>query len=378
VSGRRRRVLIIVNHAGFFLSHRLPVAIEARARGYDVHIATPRSRHVGAIEQTGLAWHEIRMARSSVAPWRELRSLISLFRLYRRLRPDLVHHVTMKPVLYGMLAARVAGVPAVVNAITGMGHVFSPVHGAPLLGRLIAALYRFVLRHRNMRVIFQNVEQRAEFVDGGALRPDEAVLIRGSGVDTSLFAPARVRRTGTPVVMMVSRMLVTKGVGEFVAAAGRLRADGVDARFVLVGEPDPDNPGSIAEAQLRAWAASGAVEYWGRRDDMPEVLRGADVVCLPSYYPEGVPKALIEAAATGLPIVATDIPGCRDIVEHGVTGLLVPYKDVPALMGALREVIENCGFRERAGRAGRERAVREFSLRQVLDATMMVYAGLLR
>lgn len=374
---RPKRVLVVVNHAGFFLSHRLPVALEARRRGYEVHVATPMSRHVARIQETGLAWHEIRMARSSRAPWTEARSILSLVALYRRLRPDLVHHVTMKPVLYGTIASRLAGVPAVVNAITGMGHVFAPVGGAPWLGRLIARVYRLVLRRPRLRVIFQNVEQRDEFLANGSLAASDAVLIRGSGVDTTAFTPAAPRATHPLVVVMVARMLATKGVAEFVAAAEQLAREGLPARFVLVGEPDPDNPGSIPAAQLERWAASGVVEYWGRREDMPEVLRGADIVCLPSYYPEGVPKALIEAAAAGLPIVTTDIPGCRDIVRHGETGLLVPYKDVGALAGALRHLLVDAEFRARAGARGREHAVRHFSLEHVLDETMKVYAGLL-
>ena len=373
---RPRRVLIVVNHAGFFLSHRLPIALEARARGYEVHIATPASRHVAKIIETGLPWHPIRLGRASTAPHLEIRSVVDMMRLYRRIRPDLVHHVTIKPVLYGTLAARLTGVPAVVNAVTGLGHVFAPDEGSPMLARAIRLAYRALLRHGNMRVIFQNVEQHDIFVADGLVRANQAILIRGSGVDTQVFAP-RPRQAGVITIGLVARMIATKGIAEFVGAAKLLRDKGVVARFVLIGEPDPDNPVSIPAAQLERWAAEGAVEYWGRCEEMPEVLARLDMVCLPSYYPEGVPKSLIEAAAAGLPIVTTDIPGCRDIVKDGENGLLVPYRDIPALASALRTFIDDAAFRASAGARGRERAFDLFSLRRVLGNTMAVYADLL-
>lgn len=378
-SPRRGRVLLVVNHAGFFVSHRLPIAVAARATGYDVHVATPRSRHVPAVEAAGLAWHPIPLSRSGRNPAHELRSVRALYRLYRRLRPDVVHHITSKPVLYGTPAARAARVPAVVNAISGMGHVFASRRKASreLMRRMIALGYRFSLRHPRMRVIFQNVDQRTEFVERRWTQPGDAVLIPGAGVDTSRFAPPANPADGEPLVVLPSRMIWSKGVAEFVAAATALRADGVRARFALVGEPDPDNPASIDDRQLRAWAAEGTVEYWGRREDMPEVLRQAHVACLPTFYPEGVPKALIEAAACGLPIVATEIAGCRAIVVHGENGLLVPIHDVARLADALRVLLDSPDLRARMGAAGRARAVREFSLEHVVDAHLSVYAELL-
>jgi glycosyltransferase involved in cell wall biosynthesis len=368
-----RRLLFVVNHAGFFLSHRLPIALAARDAGYDVVIATPKSRHVPRIIESGLAWEEIRMRRSSVNLFAELRSLIDLVRLYRRLKPDVVHHVTTKPVLYGTIAARLTRVPAVVNALAGLGHVFYESGTRRLLRRIVLFAYSFALHHRNARFIFQNMEDRELFVSRGWVKAENTILVRGSGVDVERFVPAASRAGGPLTVVLASRLLYTKGVGEFVAAARALRGR---ARFVLVGEPDPDNPGSIPEAQLREWASDGSIEYWGRRDDMPEVLAATDVVCLPTYYREGVPKVLIEAAACGVPIVTTDTPGCRDIVRDGENGVLIPPRDAGALAAALRALLGDAALRARMGTRGRQRALEEFSLPRVIDATLSLYREL--
>lgn len=373
------RLAMVVNTARFFLTHRLPLALEARRRGFDVVIVTPPAPEARTIREAGLEWQPLTLSRSSLNPATELRSVAQLAAVYRRLRPALVHHVTPKPVMYGTLAARAAGVPAVVNAVSGMGHVFVANGRRTPLQQVMPWLLRVVLRHPNMRVIFQNVEQRDDFLRWRVIRDRDAVLIRGAGVDPHEFRPVGDRdgRDGPPVVALVSRMLETKGVPDFVEAAAALRASGVDARFVLVGDEDRGNPASISRDRIRRWVDAGIVEYWGLRDDMPEVLRETDVVCLPSYYAEGLPKALIEAAACGLPIVTTDHPGCRDVVRHDVNGLLVPPRDVPALGSALRRLIDDPALRRRLGAAGRQRAIEEFSLDRVLAETMRVYEELL-
>jgi glycosyltransferase involved in cell wall biosynthesis len=285
-----------------------------------------------------------------------------------------VHHVTTKPVVYGTAIARAVGVRAIVNAISGMGYAF----GQPgLLRSTLAAGYRMSLRHPNMRVIFQNDSQREFFVHRKWLKHDQTIVIRGSGVDTEVFAPPLVRPTGSPLVCLVSRMLTTKGIPEFVEAARILRAENLDARFALVGESDPDNPDSIAEEQLRRWHAEGSIEYWGRRGDVAEILRGSAIACLPTYCPEGVPKSLIEAAASGLPIVTTDIPGCRELVLDGETGIRIPIKQVGPLVVALRTLLRDPELRMRMGARGRARVLAHYSLAYVVEAHLRVYADLL-
>jgi glycosyltransferase involved in cell wall biosynthesis len=373
---RPGRVVFVINHAGFFITHRLPLALAARTAGYDVTVVTPQSKHVQVIRDCGLQWRELRLDRSSRNPVTELRTLLALVALYRDLRPDLVHHVTAKPVLYGTVAARVAGVRAVVNAVSGLGHIFSS-QGWKLefLRRLIGLGYRAALRHRNMRVIFQNEDDRALFVSHKWLAARNTMIIRGSGVDPSVFTPA-ANPPAVPTVLFPARMLRTKGLIEFLDAVALLNAAGVRARYLLVGDPDPDNLASLGEEEVRSRAAAVGAEYWGRHTDMAAVLRQADIVCLPSYR-EGMPKSLIEAAACGLPIVTTDVPGCRDVVTHEENGLLVPIRDARAVADALQRLLADPEMRRRMGESGRRRVIASLSLQSVIDSTLSVYEELL-
>jgi glycosyltransferase involved in cell wall biosynthesis len=301
---------------------------------------------------------------------------MALYFLYRCLRPDLVHHVTLKPVLYGGMAARLTRVPAVVNALTGLGYAFiTPGWKAALLRGVLKIVLRLALGHRNGSTIFQNQNDQALLVKSGVASKSATVLIKGSGVDMIVYAPCP-EPSGTPVVLLASRMLWDKGVGEFVEAARRLRAEGVEARFVLVGAPDAGNPTAVPLKIIKNWEAEGVVEWWGHRDDMPEVFAQANLVCLPSYR-EGLPKALIEAAACGRAIVATDVPGCREIVRHGINGLLVSARDSSSLAHALQILIENPASRRSMGMEGRILAMAEYSVEQVIEQTFKLYAALL-
>lgn len=371
----RPKLLLTVNDAGFFLSHRLPIARAARDAGYEVHVATAPSPAVARIVAEGFAHHPVPVSRRGLNPLAELRSVAALTRLYRRLRPDIVHHVTIKPVLYGGLAARLARVPAVVSAVSGLGFMFIRQNLRHRISRLpLHALYRLALGHPHSRVIFQNPDDFDHFTAAGWVRPESGVLIKGSGVDLAAFAPAPEAHS-TPIVLCAARMLWDKGIGEFVAAARDLRARGVVARFVLVGDPDPGNPTSVPPARLQAWQREGVVEVWGHRDDMAAVLQEAAVVCLPSYR-EGLPKVLVEAAACARPIVATDVPGCREIARAGENALLVPVRDARALADAVARLVADPALRQRLGERGREIVEAEFSLERVVRDTLAVYAAL--
>jgi len=372
---RGPRLLFVVNNAAFFASHRLCLGLGARDAGYDVHVAAAASPALEALRTHGFAVHAIPLHRRTHDPAREARTAVALVRLYRRLRPHVVHHVTVKPVLYGSIAARLAGVPAVVNAVSGLGYVFL-ARGALARARraVVLGAYGLAFGHPNLRVIFQNDDDAALFVDRGLLPPDRVVMIRGSGVDLDRFRPV-MPPAGRPVVVLPARMLLDKGVAEFVAAARALRAAGVAARFVLVGEPDPGNPASVSRAQLDAWQAEGVVEWWGARSDMPDVLGASQIVCLPSYR-EGMPKVLLEAAAAGRAAVTTDTPGCRDAVDDGVTGLLVPARDAGALAAAIRRLIEDASLRDRMGGAARRRAEALFGEELVVRRTLETYEAL--
>lgn len=367
----RPKLLYFVTEDWYFCSHRLPLAVAAHEAGFDVTVVTRVRDHGEVIRQAGLGLISFDMSRRGMNPFRELGALVRLAALYRREKPDLVHHVAMKPVLYGTLAASLAGVPRVVNALAGMGWLFTSANlKARLIKPLVRLAFRILLRSTN--VIVQNPDDVALMA---GLSLGNVHLVRGAGVDTRLFRPAPPP-AGDPVVMLASRMLWDKGVGEFVEAARMLQRMGVSARFVLVGERDPANPSAIPESRLREWEAEGVVEWWGRREDMAEVFHQTQVVCLPSYR-EGLPKVLLEAAASGLPLVATDAPGCREIVRNDENGLLVPVRDARALAEALRRVIEDPALRRRMGERGRQIAVAEFSIEQVVEETLKVYRGLL-
>jgi glycosyltransferase involved in cell wall biosynthesis len=369
------RLLYVVNIPRFFVSHRLPLALAARAAGYEVHVATSSAgeEHIRHILAAGLPFHPLPLAQHGTSPLAEAKTLMALAALYRRLRPDLVHHVSIKPVLYGGIAARLAGVRAVVSAMSGLGYVFM---GDDLRRRVIRAgvvpLLRWALGGHT-RMIFQNPDDLARFVALGLVPAQRAVLIRGSGVDTAVYAPAPLPE-GMPVVLFAGRLMWPKGLGHFVDAARLLRGR---ARFVVAGYPEPTSPDSVPLAQLEAWQAEGVVEWWGRRDDMPAVFAASHIVCLPSTYGEGVPKVLIEAASCGRPIVTTDTPGCREIVHDGVNGRLVPPGDSAALAQALVALLEDDAQRHRMGAAGRARVLAEYSLERVVAEVLTLYERLI-
>jgi len=370
------RVLFVDNDVNSFYSYRIEMARAARDAGFDVHIAAPEGEAAETLLNEGFRFHAVPMTRSGLHPWKELATIAALFRLYRKLRPDLVHHLRLKPVLYGGLAAYGARVPAVVGLLTGLGYVFiTETRKAAVIRKLVTLSCKVAFRHGNQRIIFQNPDDQLVFVQNKILTARQTVLIKGSGVDVNVYVPTP-ERDGVPVVVLASRMLRDKGVDEFVGAARSLREAGARARFVLVGETDPGNPTAISADQLRQWASSGVVEWWGHQANMKDVLAQAHIVCLPSLR-EGVPKVLIEAAACGRAIVTTDAPGCREIVRNGENGLLVPVRDTRALAEALRLLIENAPLRAAMGLKGRDLVVREFSMERVVRETLGVYRDLL-
>ena len=372
---RPRRLLILVNDAAFFVSHRLVLAVEAQRAGYDVHVATGPGAASATITAAGLQHHVLPISRSGSNPVTELRALAAIAALYRRLRPDIVHLVTIKPVLYGGLLARQMRVPRVVAAISGFGFVFlSRGWRASVRRRLVIALYRRALRHRRIAMIFQNPQDRADMLRHVGLDAANTVLIAGSGVDVRLFGPP-TRDPAVPVVVMAARLLVDKGVREFLEAAMRLQKRGINARFQLAGTTDPGNPASMSDAEIARCRESGVVEVLGHVGDIPALFSKADVVVLPSYR-EGLPKVLAEAAAAGAAVVTTDVPGCRDATVPGVTGLLVPSGDAAALADAIASLVIDRARCARMGEAGRELAQQRFSLDHVIAEHLRVYESL--
>ncbi|MFL6622339.1 MAG: glycosyltransferase family 4 protein [Sulfurifustis sp.] len=371
------KLLYVVNDAAFFVSHRLPVAVAAKATGFDVHVAAPAGSAVGAITQAGIHFHPVPFMRAGLNVGRELQTLMSLIRLLRILRPTIVHTVTIKPVLYGGIVVRLLGSPALVSAVPGLGYVFIARGLTARLRRWVVKLaYRVSLKRARGLVIFQNADDRAAFLAAGIVNPDRARLIRGSGVDLARYIPCAPPANET-LIILPARMLWDKGVGEFVEAARILKAEGVRARFALVGDIDRHNPAAVSVEMLREWTASGPIEWWGFREDMPSVYAQAHVVCLPSYR-EGLPKALLEAVASARPIVTTDVPGCREVVRPGYNGFLVPPRDAAALARSLRTLIDDPALRTVMGARGRQIAEREFGIEQVVRETLNIYQELVR
>jgi glycosyltransferase involved in cell wall biosynthesis len=372
----KARLLFIVNEASYFRSHRLPVALAAKAAGYEVHVACASDDFGIDLSALGIQFHRVPVARGGTNPFWELRAIWSLWRLFRRLRPSLVHLVTVKPVVYGGIAARLAGVPAVVSAVAGLGSLFGDGGGwkVTLIRSLLSPMVRIACGHRNQMVILQNPDDRRRLLQLARIEERKTALIRGSGVDLRSF-PFIPEPSGTRVVVMASRLLRDKGVEEFVSAANLLRARGMDVRFWLVGDLDPKNPTSVTPAQLSAWKQEGVVECLGYCTDIPRLYAESHVVTLPSYH-EGLPRSLIEAAACGRPVVTTDAPGCRDAIEPNVTGLLVPVRDATALADALARLLNDDALRLRMGTAGRELAEREYRIEKVVESHMNIYRKL--
>ncbi len=353
------------------------MAAAAVKAGYDVALLTHVQSDREVIEAAGIRIIPLDLQRRSLNPFRELKTLLAIINVYKREKPDIVHQVAMKPVLYGSVAARLVGCTRVVNALAGLGFVFSSEQlKARLIRPLIARCLKLILRLKGNRLILQNPDDINQFVSSGLVDADSVFLIRGAGVDTDTYSVSTFS-TGSPLVLLASRLLWDKGINEFVQAAELLQKRGVTARFVLVGDVDVENPGSIPVETLMSWNKSGVIEWWGRRSDMPQVFAQAHLVCLPSTYGEGIPKVLIEAAACGRPVVTTDMPGCREIVRHNENGLLVPPKNAVALADALQQLLENPDLRWKMGSRGRKIVEQEFAQEFVIEQTLALYRSIL-
>lgn len=369
-------LLYLVNDVDFFLSHRLPIAKAAKSSGFEVHVATPCGEGVRRVNEEGFVHHVVPMRRGGIGFVKDLSTLIGIYKVFKQVKPDLVHMVTIKPVLYGGMIARLVNIPALVSAVSGLGHVFSSYGLFQRVRQwIVQGIYRVALSNSRNKVILQNEDDKQEFLSKRLARECQIILIKGSGVDLTSFSYSE-EPDGIPVVMMASRMIRDKGVVEFVNAARILLKVGVRARFVLVGDTDKENPTAISASQLASWEDHAIVEWWRWKKDMQEVLPLANIVCLPSYR-EGLPKVLLEAAACGRSIVATDVPGCREIVAHNENGLLVPARKIEPLAQAIKYLVSESKVRQRMGKQGRIMVEKGFSVENVVSETLAVYSKLL-
>ncbi len=371
----KRRLLFVVTEDWYFCSHRLALACAARDAGYEVWVATRVDQYEQKIRAEGFQLVPLQMERSSLSVRSQYRALRELTRVYREVKPDIVHHVALKPVLIGSMAAQRAKVPAVVNALAGLGFVFaSESLQARVLRPVIRAWFRHVLNRGNSRLILQNPDDVRLFVENKLIAADRIIMIRGSGVDVRHYHVLPESRD-KPTVALVARMLRDKGIVELVDAARLLRAHGRTVRVILAGGLDELNPSCLAEKEIRAWEREGLIEWWGEVEDVRTVWAQAHLAVLPSYR-EGLPKSLLEAAACGRALIATDVPGCREIVQHEKNGLLVPVRTTAPLATAIERLLDDAALRARMAKAGRELVEREFAQEKVIAKTLAVYERL--
>jgi glycosyltransferase involved in cell wall biosynthesis len=362
------KIILFANTDWFLYNFRLASAQELAKQGHSVVLLSPAGSYAQNFQGLGLRWIELPLKRQGVNLFDEWITFWRLVRVYLAENPDLVHHFTVKCVLYGTLAARLAKIPAIVNSLTGLGYAFTGQRS--LLRSLVSLAYGLILR--STWTIFENPDDQASFLAKSWILAKKSFVIPGAGVNLQQFFPVSEPKS-VPIVTLPARLLWDKGLGEFVEAARRLRQSGYSAIFRVVGEGDPGNPTNIPESVLNDWKAENVVEWQGWRNDMAAVYAEANLICLPSYR-EGLPKTLVEAAAAGRAIVTTDVPGCRHVVKDGENGFLVPARDAVSLAQKIGLLLINRALREEMGAQARCIAEKEFSNEKIIAATLAVYA----
>lgn len=369
------KIILVGNTDWYLYNFRLSLARFLKERGNEVLMVSPPGDFVEKLEAAGFRWLPWHVGRSTINPIYEFKSLLDLIDLYRTEKPRLVHHFTVKPVLYGSLASKLAGIDAIVNSITGLGYLFlQSGWKARLLRRFAKGLYWLVLHRPGTIAIFENANDRQFFLDERLTTAAQSRVIEGVGVDTHVYCPTS-EPAGIPLVILPARMLWDKGVGVLVEAA-RLLKGRCALRIALVGNLDPGNPTAIDEKTIRQWIDEGLLEWWGFQDRMEKVYQACNIVTLPSMG-EGLSTSLIEAAACARPIVTTDVQGCRDVVIDGINGFLVPPNDPKALADALERLANDADLRTRMGAAGRQIVLDRFTSDRVNEAILDVYQNLL-
>lgn len=371
------KVILFANTDWYLWNFRRNLVETLCRQNWEVCLVTPPGSYHERLRALGAKWLEVPMCRNGTNPIRELLVIAALWSIYRREHPDIVHHFTLKSVIHGSLAAWLAGIDVRVNAIAGLGYIFS---SDALKARLLRPVVRFLLRAalsgESSATIFQNPDDAEDFTKSGLVQSCRTRLIRGSGVDTACFTSGPRLGNSPCRVLLAARLLWSKGVGEYVAAARTLKTS-LPVEFLVAGAPDDGSPDAIPDEQLNSWRAEGHVQFLGHVDDMSRLLGTIDIVVLPSRYAEGVPRILLEGAAASAALIATDRPGCREVIEHNVNGLLIPPGDVPALVSALRTLILDPGARVRLGQSARRKIEFEFEESRVVEATLEVYQQLL-
>jgi glycosyltransferase involved in cell wall biosynthesis len=376
---RRPRVVLVANTSWYLYNFRLSLLHDLASRGLDVQLLAPADEHTELLKQEGFCVHPWQVNRRSINPWLEAKAQLDLLRHYQKLQPDLVHHFTIKACLYGTVAAKAAGVPRVINAVTGLGHLFlAERKRARLLRKLVKIPYRAAFSARRSTVVFQNAADQELLVKLGLVERNRTSVIRSSGVDLSRFQPPSRQRLfrDPPVLLFPSRLIREKGIAELLQAIQLLRRQQLTVHLWIAGALDHGNRSALSADELDQLQQQPGLRLLGHVNDMPALYADADIVVLPSWR-EGLSKALIEAAAMEKPIITADVPGCRDVVDHGVSGLLVPPRNVAALALAIRLLVHQPELAQRLGRAARKKVAEEFAVTLVNQRTYATYCQLL-
>ena len=375
---KNKKILFLVNYLSFFLSHRLPVAEALLAKGFEVFIGYGELRGADPklLEQRGFKVDFIPMQPGGLNLLKDLKTLYYIWVFFKRVEPDIVHLITIKPYLYGGIISRLCGVRGLITAVSGLGTLFvNKDLKSKLIRLLLYPIYKLAFNHLNQKVIVQNKDDLKVLVNWGVLNPSKVKLLKGSGVKlenfTNLDEPG-----GTTTVCFAARLLRDKGVYEYVSAVRLLKERGIKAQFLLAGDLDINNPTGLKLDDLNKIKNECYVKILGHQKDIATLYAKSHIICLPSYR-EGFPKSLIEAAAAGRAVVTTDVPGCRDAIIPNKTGLLVPIKDSQKLADALQWLIENPKERIIMGKEGRKFAEKEFSIEKIILNHLDIYQDLL-
>ncbi len=374
-----KKILFFANTDWYLFNFRLALAKHLREQQVEVVMVSPFGPYGKKLEEEGFRWIAVQMERRSLNPLTEAKLIGRLIRIYNVEKPDIVHHFTIKCVIYGGLAASAVGIRGVVSAVVGLGYVYTGNNlKVTILRPIVSQLLRFVMNGVHRRLILQNPDDRQIFLSAGLIDEDHLHLIAGSGVDTQRFQPD-LENSSIPQpnlnVVFAGRLLWDKGLAELIEAIQLLNSQGINANYLIAGEADHGNPASVPNEVLTEWRNIPNVILLGHVAKMTEILVDAILMVLPSFR-EGLPRSLIEAAAAGLPIVTTDVPGCREVVDHGVTGFLVPVRDSVALAEALAKLLNDPILASSMGLAGRAKVLAEFDERIVFEKTLTVYREL--
>ncbi len=379
------KLLFFIAEDSTFYTHRLNLAKEALKAGYEVAIATRCKHYETIIADAGIHIFPLKkFRRGTIKPWQQLESLIEIHQIYKNFQPDIVHQVAMKPVVFGSIVARFNKIPKIINALGGLGYIFTQSNDTKLpkkikkylLRRAVLKFFHWIFSIPNARLILQNTDDIHTLVSSGCIEKDKIALIRGAGVDIQAYpAEAHLSQQSPIIISCISRLLWDKGIGELVDAAKIMQTADVPTKVVVYGDPDPENPTSIPLATLQAWHDAKFIEWRGHCNNVAKAYAECHIAVLPSYR-EGLPKTLLEAASSARPIVTTDVPGCREVVQDQENGLLVPAKNPVALAEALTVLCNDPALRERMGKAGRKRVEAHFSDSIIHQQTLALYGGL--